>query len=187
MKTQQQNPATPLRLLTAAVSAILLSSSGLATAAVLEEVLVTAQKRSESLQDVPVTLQAFSNEALTDFGVTSTQDLQNITPGLVINNTGNQGQTYLRGVGTRFAFSGIEPSVATYIDDRYVSRPSSSLFEFAGSVGFIKNLSNILDTRLIHELPVPLVFVTLILEHGKQRWITLDTTFEAFNRRESAC
>jgi len=131
MKTRQENPATPASLLSMAVSAIVLSSSGLAAAAALEEVVVTAQKRSESLQDVPVTLQAFSNEALTDFGITNTQDLQNITPGLVINNTGTQGQIYLRGVGTRFAFSGIEPSVATYIDDRYVSRPSSSIFEFA--------------------------------------------------------
>lgn len=84
MKTRQDNPATPVSLLSMAVSAIVLSSSGLAAAASLEEVIVTAQKRSESLQDVPVTLHAFSNEALTDFGITNTQDLQDITPGLVV-------------------------------------------------------------------------------------------------------
>lgn len=91
MKTRQENPVTSVSLLSMAVSAIVLSSSGFAAGASLEEVIVTAQKRSESLQDVPVTLQSFSNEALTDFGITNTQDLQNITPGLVINNTGTQG------------------------------------------------------------------------------------------------
>jgi iron complex outermembrane receptor protein len=97
----------------------------------LEEVIVTAQKRAESLQDVPVTVQAFSNEALTDFGISNTQDLQIVTPGLIINNTGASAQAYLRGVGTRFAFAGLEPSVATYLDDRYLSRAQASVFELA--------------------------------------------------------
>ncbi len=97
----------------------------------LEEVVVTAQKRAESLQDVPVTLQAFSNDALEDFGIGDTQSLQYVTPGLVINNTGSTPAIYLRGVGTRLSFPGLEPSVATYVDDRYLGRPNGTVFEFA--------------------------------------------------------
>ncbi|MAC32329.1 MAG: hypothetical protein CME38_01830 [Haliea sp.] len=97
----------------------------------LEEVVVTAQKRNQSLQDVPVAVSAFTNEALTDFGVSNTQSLQMVTPSLVYNNTGAEGSPYLRGVGTRLASLGLESSVATYIDDRYVSRPAASLFELS--------------------------------------------------------
>jgi len=121
-------PVTKLQL---AISALVGMGSSLYAQAQLEEVMVTAQKRSESLQDVPITLQAFGGEALQDFGITDTQALQIVTPGLVINNTSVSSQIYLRGVGTRFAFSGLDPSIATYIDDRYVGRAQASTFEFA--------------------------------------------------------
>src|SRR3546814_16209296 len=57
--------------------------------------------------------------------------LQAAVPGLVATNTGSITSFYLRGVGTRFAFAGLEPSVAIYVDDRYVSRANASAFEFA--------------------------------------------------------
>ncbi|WP_116368180.1 TonB-dependent receptor [Parahaliea mediterranea] len=117
--------------LTTAASVIGLALAAANAQAQLEEVIVTAQKRAESLQDIPVTLQAFSNEALVDFGITDTQALQSITPGLVVNNSGTSAQIYLRGVGTRFAFAGLDPSVATYVDDRYIGRAQASIFDFA--------------------------------------------------------
>jgi len=97
----------------------------------LEQMVVTAEKRSERLQDVPVSISAFSGVDLAAHGVYDTQSLQRITPGLVFNNTGTSAQPYLRGVGTRFAFAGLEPSVATYLDDRYVARAQATLFELA--------------------------------------------------------
>jgi iron complex outermembrane receptor protein len=97
----------------------------------LEHMIVTAQKRSENLQDVPVSISAFTGEDLTSFGVRDTQALQVVTPGLVYNNTGSSAQPYLRGVGTRFAFAGLEPSVATYVDDRYLARAQATIFELA--------------------------------------------------------
>ncbi|MYH70939.1 MAG: TonB-dependent receptor, partial [Gammaproteobacteria bacterium] len=98
---------------------------------VLEEVVVTAEKRAQSLQDVPIAVTAFTGEAMRDFGISNTQALQATTPGLVFNNTANSAQPFLRGVGTRLALNGLEPSVATYQDDRYLSRATASTIEFA--------------------------------------------------------
>jgi iron complex outermembrane receptor protein len=97
----------------------------------LEQMVVTAQKRTENLQEVPLSIAAFSGEDLTRFGIYDTQSLQTATPGLVFNNTGSSAQPYLRGVGTRFAFAGLEPSVATYVDDRYLARAQATIFELA--------------------------------------------------------
>ena len=108
-----------------------LAVSSAPTNAQLEEVIVTAQKRAESLQDVAIAVSAFTNEGLKDFGIVDTQSLQMVTPGLVYNNTSSGGSPYLRGVGTRLATLGLESSVATYIDDRYVSRSGAAMFDLA--------------------------------------------------------
>lgn len=97
----------------------------------LEQMVVTAQKRSENLREVPLAISAFSGEDLTRFGIQNTQSLQTAVPGLVFNNTGSSAQPYLRGVGTRFAFAGLEPSVATYLDDRYLARAQATMFQLA--------------------------------------------------------
>lgn len=97
----------------------------------LGEIIVTAQKRSESLQKVPISIAAFDTAKLEGAGISDTQMLQAAVPGLVATNTGSITSFYLRGVGTRFAFAGLEPSVAIYVDDRYVSRANASAFEFA--------------------------------------------------------
>lgn len=98
---------------------------------VLEEIVVTAQKRSESLQDVPIAVSAYSSEDILNQGINGAQALQALTPGLVYNNTGATAQPYLRGVGTRLAQNGLELSIATYADDRYISKSTSVLFELA--------------------------------------------------------
>jgi iron complex outermembrane receptor protein len=95
----------------------------------LEEIVVTAQRRSENLQSVPLAVTAVSAESLTAAGVTHTQALQAVVPGLVINQVGGASGIYLRGVGTRVAFAGLEPSTATYQDGRYISGQTGSLFE----------------------------------------------------------
>ena len=100
-------------------------------AAEIEEIVVTAQKRSESLQDVPVAVAALSAQDMANQGITGPQGLQVAIPGLVYNNTGATAQPFLRGVGTRLAQNGLELSIATYMDDRYVARPTASMFEFA--------------------------------------------------------
>ncbi len=97
----------------------------------LEQIVVSAQKRSENLQEVPLSLSAFLGDDLVRYGVFDTQSLQIATPGLIFSNTGTSAQPYLRGVGTRFAFAGLEPSIATYVDDRYVARAQATIFQLA--------------------------------------------------------
>ena len=100
----------------------------------LEEVVVTAQKRAESMQDVPIALAAFTAESMQDMGITSSQDLQVAVPALVFPSLGNLGQVYLRGVGTRFTLNGLDPSVATYVGERYSPRGSGAIFSLGPDV-----------------------------------------------------
>src|SRR5690606_40418656 len=70
--------------------------------AVLEEVVVTAERRAASIQDTPVSVVAFSGREIEEFGVTNLKDLQNFVPGLSIGGF-SDGDTepdwYIRGVG----------------------------------------------------------------------------------------
>ncbi|MEH6581061.1 MAG: TonB-dependent receptor [Halioglobus sp.] len=95
----------------------------------LEEVVVTAQKRAESLQDVPVAVSAFQTNQLENFGIEDTKSLQMVTPSLVFNNRGPVAQPFIRGIGTTLSLLGLEPSVATYVDDQYYPRPVGSIME----------------------------------------------------------
>ena len=77
------------RLISSTAGVVLLAAAGQAWAAdpdanQIEEVVVTAQHRSENLQEVPITIQAFSGEALQDLGVKSTADLGQFTPNVSI-------------------------------------------------------------------------------------------------------
>ena len=82
----------------------------------IEEVIVTAQKREENSQDVPIMISAFSGEKLDALGVENTADLQKITPGLTFTYTYGYTVTYMRGVGTDAFLPNADPSIATYID-----------------------------------------------------------------------
>lgn len=85
----------------------------------LEEVIVTAQKREENLQDVPVSVQSFSEDTLDALGVFNTSDLQMVTPTLNVSATVGFTTIYLRGVGTD-AFLTADPSIGNYIDGIYL-------------------------------------------------------------------
>jgi iron complex outermembrane recepter protein len=108
------------------VAALLACATPLATQAQQsdepEEVVVTAQKREQSVQDVPISITAFSARELRDLGITSTTDLAAITPGLTIGqNTGDGDFPFisLRGVTVRdFADTNESPS-AVYMDEFY--------------------------------------------------------------------
>lgn len=96
---------------------------------VIEEIIVTAQKRSENLQEVPIAVSVFSGDKLQQSGISGVQSLQQVTPSLVFNNTSATAQPYLRGIGTRLSLMGLESSVATYGDDRYISRPAAAMLD----------------------------------------------------------
>jgi iron complex outermembrane receptor protein len=94
----------------------------------LAEVVVTAQKRSERLQDVPLAVSAITPEVLAEAGVTSTADLASVVPGLTYTRTANVGSPYLRGVGSNQVDPSSESSVSVYVDDVYIPVPQASLF-----------------------------------------------------------
>ena len=104
----------------------------------VEEIVVTAQKREENLQDVPISVQAFSGEMLDALGVGDQTDLQRITPGLNVTNQVSYVMTFLRGVGTDATIAA-EPSVATYIDGIYYPF-ASNLAQNFGAVDRIEVL-----------------------------------------------
>ena len=97
---------------------------------VLEEIIVTAQKRAESLTEVPLSISAMSGEDLASQGIITTMDLQLTTPGLTIAHTAGGSRTYIRGVGTILSGPGQENSVATYIDGVYLPAALAGLQEF---------------------------------------------------------
>lgn len=86
------------------------------TSRIVEEIIVTAQKREENLRDVPISVSAFSAGKLEALGVEEISNLQSVTPGLTITRTGAADVVYLRGVGTDAFLPGVDPSVPYYID-----------------------------------------------------------------------
>jgi iron complex outermembrane recepter protein len=95
--------------------------SGATQAQMLEEVVVTAQKRVESLQDVPISITAVSGDKMAENGVFKIEDLQTFTPNLSMTETGISTQIYIRGIGTGNN-QGFEQSVGTYVDGVYYGR-----------------------------------------------------------------
>jgi iron complex outermembrane recepter protein len=94
----------------------------------IEEIVVTAQKRAENVQDVPIAISAFSSNALSERAVTSVAALSNISPNVTLDaGTPFSGSTYvlsayIRGIGANdFAFN-IDPGVGTYLDGVYLAR-----------------------------------------------------------------
>ena len=96
-----------------------------ANAAQLEEVMVTAQKRVESMQDVPISVSAISGEQLTTSVVLDVFDLRSVVPSLEIRavDPPSQGTSFaIRGLGTSVFNMGFEPTVATFVDGVYRAR-----------------------------------------------------------------
>ena len=106
------------------------TASASKTAIQVEEIIVTAQRREERLQDVPIAVVALSPEALQAKGVTSTEGLSAAVPGLTFTRVGASGTPFIRGVGSSAGDPSSEPSVATYVDGVYIASPNVNLFEF---------------------------------------------------------
>ena len=90
----------------------------------LTEIIVTAQKREQNIQDVPISVIAFSAEQLKDAGITDIKNLQNLTPGLTVTSTTSENVTTarIRGIGTVGDNPGLESSVGVVIDGVYRPR-----------------------------------------------------------------
>ncbi|MGB0919848.1 MAG: TonB-dependent receptor [Alphaproteobacteria bacterium] len=122
-----------------AISAAALMAAGVgliattpATAYETDEIVVTAQKRAQPLQDVPVAVTAVGGEYLEAAGINNLEDLQNIAPTVVINSStgGSESIFTIRGIGTAGQNAGLEQSVGVYIDGVYRGRPGPALGDY---------------------------------------------------------
>ncbi len=112
-------------LLAAAISGVIHAPTTLADGLSLEEIVVTAQKREQSANDIGMAITAFSGDALKEMNVTSTDDLAAVTPGLTYADTGLSAPVYtLRGVGFNEESIQATATVGVYNDQIAVPFPA---------------------------------------------------------------
>lgn len=95
-------------------------------------IIVSARRRDESLQDVPVAVSAFSGDQLEAIGVADLTDIEAITPNVTLETsrgTNNTITAFIRGVGQQDPVAGFEAGVGVYIDDVYLNRPQAALLD----------------------------------------------------------
>lgn len=95
----------------------------------LEAVVVTAQRRSERLQDVPVAITLITTAGLEKAGITNLRDLIEVTPGLHVSGAGNGVAPTIRGIGSQNNDPGNDANVAIYVDNIYQPNQFSNGFD----------------------------------------------------------
>ncbi|MEM7702315.1 MAG: TonB-dependent receptor [Pseudomonadota bacterium] len=139
------SPRLSLASMTSALALAAMPSTALAQDTEAEEsaeeqsgvarIIVTAQRREESVQDVPIAISAFNNEELARRGIANALEVAQFVPNLVgLNNTGlgTANAYYLRGIGNTESIATFDPPIGTYVDDIYLSRQNAnnlSLFD----------------------------------------------------------
>ncbi len=116
----------------AAISGVLtLSGPAVLAQGMLEEVIVTAQKREQSVSDLGLSVTAFTGDTMRDLGWTQPRDLAAQTPGLIINNTMGDSQpaVMIRGIGINDFNTNTNPGVGVYVDE--VVKPIPAMLGFS--------------------------------------------------------
>lgn len=90
----------------------------------IQDIIVTAQRREESVQKASISISVLSAETISKAGVSQAQNLAESVPGLQIGQGGAATQIYIRGVGDYGSSAGTNPAVAFNVDGVYVPRPS---------------------------------------------------------------
>jgi iron complex outermembrane receptor protein len=99
----------------------------------LSDIVVTAQRRSQSLQDVPVAVSAFTSADLTAKQIQTTLDIPRLVPNMVGTSNigiGSANTYFIRGLGNTESIATFDPPVGTYVDDIYISRQNANNFSF---------------------------------------------------------
>ncbi len=97
-----------------------------------DAIIVTARRREESLNDVPIAVTAFSGEALEARGAIDITDIGQITPNTTLEASRGTNSTltaFIRGVGQQDPVSGFEQGVGIYLDDVYLNRPQAAVLD----------------------------------------------------------
>jgi iron complex outermembrane recepter protein len=136
-----QMPTLRSLLLITAITSVLTSAAASAQNAAseprVEEIVVTAQRREESLQDTPISIAAFSEEALIQRGMTNLRNVTNYTPNVEVTVTnrptagGAAYAAWIRGVGTGDYAYPTDPGVGLYVDGVYLARTLGGLMSIA--------------------------------------------------------
>src|SRR5690606_32167010 len=103
-----------------------------ARATTLDRIKVTARKREETLQEVPVAVTAFTPETLEKLNVQDLGDLDAQVPNLTVYAARGSSSTvtaYIRGIGQADPLWGVDPGVGIYLDDVYIARPQGALLD----------------------------------------------------------
>jgi outer membrane receptor protein involved in Fe transport len=115
------NVGLTISLLLASAPAIAQSEDKTESTGMLEEIVVTAQKRVETLQDVPISIVALSGDTIQELNIYKMEDLQLKVPNLQMTESGISTQIYIRGIGSGNNQS-FEQSVGMYVDGIYYGR-----------------------------------------------------------------
>ena len=115
-----------------AVSSLAVIATPAVQAQEIEEIIVTAQKREQSLQDVSAAVTAVSADRLESAQINNLEDLQQIVPTITFGNDFNMAKIFIRGIGANTSTTGSEPGVAVHVDGVVISRAEAqrtSLFD----------------------------------------------------------
>lgn len=125
-----------MRVVTGALAALLASTSAYAQtgapaptqeASSVDDIIVTASRREQSLQDVSIAVTALGSERLDNAQVNNLADLQTIVPSVNFGNDFNQAKIFIRGVGANTSTTGSSTGVALHVDGAYVARAEAQL------------------------------------------------------------
>lgn len=119
-------------ILSVSATALLVSHQAVAQESAAEnngynDIIVTAQKREQSLQDVSVAVSAVSADTLANAGISNLQDMQQLVPSVTFGNDFNQAKVFIRGVGANTSTTGSSTGVALHVDGAYVARAEAQL------------------------------------------------------------
>src|SRR5277367_2143179 len=122
-------------------------TSAVADTGGLEEIVVTAQRRSENMQDVPIAMQAFTSETLAQLNVTTLDDYIKFLPNVTVASNGpGQNEIFMRGLSAGSQPSqgsgstGLWPNVAIYLDNQSGQLPNRNLDVYAADLNRIEVL-----------------------------------------------
>ena len=96
------------------------------------EIVVTARRRKEALQDVPIAVTAYSGEQLDRQGAIDITDIADTTPNVTLETSRGTNSTltaFIRGVGQQDPVAGFEQGVGIYLDDVYLNRPQAAVLD----------------------------------------------------------
>ncbi|PCH61803.1 MAG: TonB-dependent receptor [SAR86 cluster bacterium] len=98
----------------------------------LEEIVVTAQRREQNLQLVPIAVTAFSAAEMEEKGITTLADIEKSVPNTQMRESRGTNSTltaFIRGIGQQDPLWGFEPGIGIYVDDVYIARPQAAVLD----------------------------------------------------------